>query len=115
LSPGALKQLASYDWPGNVRELEHCIERSVLISSDEVIDQLALHPSKPTRTSHPTTGKRVRTIEEVEREHILAILKLAGGKVSGPGGAAEKLQVAPTTLHSKMKRLGIKRSFKDRG
>jgi transcriptional regulator with GAF, ATPase, and Fis domain len=50
---------------------------------------------------------RLKTIDENAREHILAVLKKCNGKVSGPGGAAEILEVQPTTLHSKIKKLGI--------
>jgi formate hydrogenlyase transcriptional activator len=112
ISPRVMKQLLVYDWPGNVRELEHLIERSILLASGPVIDELYLHLSKPA-SGIGMSGRYIKTICEVERDHILAVLKLCDGKISGEGGAAEKLRIAPTTLASKIKRLGIKRGVNE--
>ncbi|GGB02537.1 hypothetical protein GCM10011511_27270 [Puia dinghuensis] len=111
ISPRVMRQLMAYDWPGNVRELEHLIERSVLLTFGAVVDKLYLQLPKPVASDISVAGRRIKTIEEVEREHILAVLKLCDGKISGEGGAAEKLRIAPTTLSSKIKRLGIKRGI----
>jgi transcriptional regulator with GAF, ATPase, and Fis domain len=108
LSPEALDQLYHYHWPGNVRELEHLMERSILLTSSSIIKEVML----PRLFNHNPLNNyqsagRLKTIDENAREHILAVLKKCNGKVSGPGGAAEILEVQPTTLHSKIKKLGI--------
>jgi formate hydrogenlyase transcriptional activator len=113
ISPRVMKQLMAYDWPGNVRELEHLIERSVLLTSGPTVDELYLPLSKPAASVISVSGRYIKTLDEVEREHILSVLKLCHGKISGEGGAAEKLRIAPTTLSSKIKRLGIKRGLNE--
>lgn len=103
-----LQQLRQYDWPGNVRELEHVIERQVLMTEGTTLMQVEL-PEQHT-AAIPAAG-RLQTLEEVERQHILHALKTCHGKVFGPGGAAEALHIPPTTLYSKMKKLGIKQGY----
>jgi len=108
LSPEALDQLYHYHWPGNVRELEHLMERSILLTSSSIIKEVMLPRlfNHNPINNYQSTG-RLKTIDENAREHILAVLKKCNGKVSGAGGAAEILEVQPTTLHSKIKKLGI--------
>ena len=109
ISDRALEELRSYDWPGNVRELEHLIERNVLLSRNNLIERIIL-PSHPSQETMPDNSlQRVKSIDENEKDYILSVLKKCNGRVSGPGGAAELLEVPPTTLNSKMKRLGITR------
>ena len=107
VSNKVIHELIRYDWPGNIREMEHLIERSMLLTTGTTISHIDL-PS-PRTTSLPTAPANVplKTIDEIERDHILAIIKYCGGQASGPGGAAEILGVPNSTLHSKMKRLGI--------
>ena len=108
IAPRALQEMAVYHWPGNIRELEHLIERSVLMTHGPIIREVHL----------PLVGKQLpvvdqpdpaamKTHEENERDHILAVLKKTKGRIRGNGGAAELLDLPPTTLHSKMKKLGI--------
>ncbi|RYD78653.1 MAG: response regulator [Sphingobacteriales bacterium] len=111
ISKEALAQLESYEWPGNIRELEHIIERTILLTDGETIRELKLPPSIKPKKQIEATGFQVRTMEEVEREHILSILKMCKGKIFGPGGAAEILNMPSTTLNSKIKKLGIKHEF----
>ncbi len=108
LSGQALTDLANYNWPGNVRELEHLVERSVLLSKGLVIDRIAIS-NKPNTAETAIEQPRVKTIDDNERDYILSILKKCSGRISGPVGAAELLDVPSTTLNSKMKRLGITR------
>ncbi|RWY55663.1 sigma 54-interacting transcriptional regulator [Mucilaginibacter gilvus] len=108
ISQQALSDLTHYHWPGNVRELEHLIERNVLLNRGNVIERISLPSSKP-ETDIAVTDTKVKTIDDNEREYILAVLKKCNGRISGPGGAAELLDVPSTTLNSKMKRLGITR------
>ena len=106
LSDGVLQELMRYDWPGNIRELEHLIERSILLTPGTKIGHIELPCSR--RISCPVSVP-LKTIDENERDHILAIIKYCRGRASGSGGAAEILGVPNSTLHSKMKRLGIVR------
>jgi DNA-binding NtrC family response regulator len=109
ISSSALAQLMQYDWPGNIRELEHLIERNVLLAKTNEIEKfdLPLHTVSPLQEN---SGK-LKTMKEMEKEHIMTALQNCGGKVSGPGGAAEVLQMQPQTLYSKMKKLGIKQGY----
>jgi len=128
ISTAALQQLTTYDWPGNIRELEHLIERAVLLSSGTEITDTGLPSGKQTKNpvggtphgignldaigSQQAAGK-TKTLEEVEKAYILEILHLCKGKISGPGGAAELLNIPSTTLNSKIKKLGISYEFTD--
>lgn len=104
LSATVKEEMLYYHWPGNVRELEHLIERSILLTRGPVIEQLFL----PVNLQHHMgAANKIKTIDENEREHILDVLRRCHGKISTKGGAAELLGVPPTTLSSKMKRLGI--------
>lgn len=107
----ALNTLMDYDWPGNVRELEHLIERSVLLAREGMIETIEIPKIPSASIPYAEPGIRVLTLEEMEREHILNILKVCNGKVFGPGGAAEMLNIPSTTLNSKIKKLGIKYEF----
>lgn len=111
ISPKVLKDLAAYDWPGNVRELEHLMERSILLADGTVIKDIYLPPVGQKNASKGPEESTVKTIDENERDHILAVLKKCNGRIWGYGGAAELLGVPPTTLNSKMKKLGIKKAF----
>ncbi|MDO7744144.1 MAG: sigma-54 dependent transcriptional regulator, partial [Pedobacter sp.] len=111
ISVRAMETLVAYDWPGNIRELEHLIERSILMSATPEIQEINL----PANTAGPHAVSdaplRMKTMEEMERDHILSILKMCKGKIFGPGGAAEVLKLPSTTLNSKIKKLGIKFEF----
>lgn len=97
--------LQTYPWPGNVREMENVIERAVILSRSPRLEFGDWLP-KPGVVSN---GLRIRTLEEVEREHIREALELTGWRVSGERGAAMLLGLKRTTLESKMKKLGIRR------
>lgn len=108
ISAKVLKELKSYDWPGNVRELEHQIERAILLADDATIREIHLpHRNLPGTGDAPAAQPSARTLEQIERTYIIEVLKRCGGKISGVGGAAEVLEIPGTTLHSKMKKLGI--------
>jgi len=110
VSQHALDQIAQYDWPGNIRELEHVIERSILLSDDHVLRYIYLPNRKPKDGAHRTHNESsVKTIEENEREHIINVLKQCNGRVAGFRGAAKFLGIPPSTLTSKLKRLGIEK------
>ena len=102
----ALAALTRYSWPGNVRELQNVIERAVILSPGPVLrlawDEL---PQRPA----PGAPAQVRTLEEVEREHILRVLQDTKWVVGGPNGAAAHLGLRRTTLLYRMEKLGISR------
>lgn len=110
-SSAAMKQLIAYDWPGNVREMEHLIERCLLLADGLVINELPLPVIMEQVSSISETGSAVKTIDQIEREHILSVLRLSNGKIAGAGGAAEKLNIPSSTLNSKMRRLNIIKGY----
>ena len=97
-----MERLRHHPWPGNVRELRNLIERSVILSDTRVLT--VDFPSAAASEAGAAT-----TLEEAERRHILQALQRCGWRIRGPRGAAEQLGVNPTTLHSKIKKLGISR------
>lgn len=110
ISQQALDELLNYNWPGNIRELEHVIERSVLLATENILKEVHLMPLKNNSTSLvKSEDATIKTIDQNERDHILKILRLVNGRITGSGGAAELLGIPPSTLHSKIKRLGIRK------
>ncbi len=107
LTDGAMKRLKDYSWPGNVRELENIIERSIILCGGRSIDQEHIQVEAGQQED---TERKIRPMSDVEKGHIIEALKAANGKVSGGGGAAELLGLKPTTLESRMKKLGIDRA-----
>jgi transcriptional regulator with GAF, ATPase, and Fis domain len=105
VSERAMQQLTDYRWPGNIRELEHLVERHVLMSKTPVIDGFSLPVTVAPAAAAVETA--VKTVEEVERDHILEILRRCNGRISGRGGAAELLNIPPTTLSYRIRKLGI--------
>jgi formate hydrogenlyase transcriptional activator len=103
-----MEALIRYRWPGNIRELENVIERAVILSPGPV---LRLSPRDlKSRIAPGQNTDRQQTLEEVERNHILKTLEETRWVVSGPSGAASRLGLKRTTLHFRMKKLGIARS-----
>jgi len=106
-----MRALESYDWPGNVRELENVIERALILSTGPT-----LHVNEFARGRRAAqTGERsvpsspLRTLDDVDREHIRIVLDRCGWRVNGEGNAAEVLGLHPNTLRFRMKKLGISR------
>jgi formate hydrogenlyase transcriptional activator len=106
IEPESLDRLIRYSWPGNIRELENVIERSVILSHDKIlrIDERLL--STPNATTFP---KASSGLVDVERQHILQVLAATQWQIEGTGGAAEQLGLAPSTLRSRIKKLGLHR------
>jgi len=94
--------LQRYPWPGNIRELRNAIERTMILSKSTTV-QVDL-----PKISDSTKPQSV-TLEELERRHILGVLESTGWRVRGKNGAAELLGLKPTTLDSRIKKLGIQR------
>jgi PAS domain S-box-containing protein len=108
LTEGDVRRLMQYDWPGNVRELENVIERAAILARHARL-RIDL-PAAKTAAAVPAPADRLLTDDERrerDRANILAALESCGGKVFGRGGAAELLDVKPTTLASRIKALGI--------
>jgi formate hydrogenlyase transcriptional activator len=120
VSQETMARLMSYAWPGNIRELQNVMERAVVLSSGPILrldkdfvpivaSEVSLRPAEnPAREAELPTG--LRTLEEVQRSHILAALEQAEGVVDGPRGAARILDLHPNTLRHRMSKLGIKRA-----
>ena len=98
----SMDALQRYTWPGNVRELRNIIERATILSSGP-----ALHVELPA--SSDQTVSTGMTLEAVERQHITAVLEEVRWRIRGEGGAAQRLGLNPSTLESRMQKLGIKR------
>jgi len=109
ISSAMMNQLQRYRWPGNVRELEGIVQRALISSSGPVLNLAeSLVTESHDKAETPATSS-VSDLKLVEREHIVAVLEDADWKISGGAGAAAKLGIPPSTLRSKMKKLGIAR------
>lgn len=121
----SLKALEQYHWPGNVRELEHLVERAVLSTHGDVLKIVPPAPgvSPPANTQPkgtPLTGTgfdsrrmQLASLAENEQAHIQMVLDHTKGRISGPRGAAAILGVPPSTLRSRIKKLGLKLHLDD--
>jgi transcriptional regulator with GAF, ATPase, and Fis domain len=105
-----MERLVLYDWPGNVRELRNVLERAVILSPGSILHLDGMEDSRPRSSEPAPGGGRGRTLAEVERAHILGVLEALEWRVRGPGNAAEELGLNASTLYSRMKKLGIRRS-----
>jgi len=107
ISEESLRELQRNRWPGNVRELRNVIERAVILATGP-----RLVVAVP-RFENPRTPPTAMSLSELQARHIRAVLASTKGRVRGPGGAAERLGLKPTTLESRMSRLGIARMKPD--
>jgi transcriptional regulator with PAS, ATPase and Fis domain len=109
ISESMKRQLMAYDWPGNIRELENLLAREVVLyaggKQSGVLDAALLLPPVSAGTAEAAPG----SMEDAERRHIESVLALARWVLEGPKGAAATLGLNPSTLRSRMKRLGIQR------
>ncbi len=108
LAPEVIGALKRYTWPGNVRELEHLMERSVLLTEGTTIHEVPL-PAVGEPAGEDGDGFP-RALQEIEASYIIKVLKRCNGRISGAGGAADILGIPATTLHSKMKKLGVSKA-----
>jgi formate hydrogenlyase transcriptional activator len=95
-----MEALQSHPWPGNVRELRNVLEHGVIVTSGDTLRVPMLLPDDPG-------AQPEQTLASCEREHILESLSKTGWRIKGPRGAATKLGINPSTLYSRMQRLGI--------
>jgi formate hydrogenlyase transcriptional activator len=104
----SMERIQSYSWPGNVRELQNVLERAAILAEGPIVGVEAELPDRPgSRRSEGEAPVAAANLNDVQREHILAVLKSTGGVVEGSKGAATILGVHPNTLRSRMKKLGI--------
>jgi transcriptional regulator with GAF, ATPase, and Fis domain len=124
LTRAAVVKLQNYDWPGNIRELRNVIERAVILARGGPVDfslpasASSTAPPRSIPRPAPADGSKPKLeflteteLEQRARENLLVILEKAHWKIKGPDGAAELLGVKPTTLLSRMKRMGFKREM----
>ncbi len=113
LTAEAAAKIADYAWPGNVRELHNVIERAAILARGEWIGLAELPDMSGPHEAQPpaalVAAEPDRRIEEVERAHIAQVLNERGWKIEGPEGAAAALGLRPSTLRSRMVRLGVER------
>ena len=102
----AMTALQNYSWPGNVRELENFVERAVILTHGP---DLYVSLTELKQMPRPVSDSKATTLEQAEREHILRTLSATNWVIGGPAGAATKLGMKRTTLHSKMQKMGITR------
>jgi len=109
IAPETMSALVSYQWPGNIRELQNFIERSVILTSGNV-----LHPPLASlKSAAEAESLGAITLEDAEREHIRKTLEQTRWVVAGPNGAAARLGIKRSTLYFRMQKLGISRTKKD--
>jgi formate hydrogenlyase transcriptional activator len=134
VSQATMDFLVAYRWPGNIRELQNIIERAVVLSQGSVlavnanlltaeVSDLSANPARGAgycavasagASNNSDTGwpgpPSSTSLEEVERRHILTVLQKTGGLIEGAQGAARILDLNPSTLRGRIKKLGIKRN-----
>jgi len=119
LTRAAITKLQCYDWPGNIRELRNVIERAVILARGGALDfDLPSGDAPPPKTRFNKAGGDDNAEQEFlteaqmqqrERGNLLAVLAKTGWKIKGADGAAELLGLKPTTLLSRMKKMGLKK------
>lgn len=116
LSPDAMEFLRKHRWPGNVRELQNRLERAVILCKGNVIEAEHLElkkkrgrPAEGTGSGAAMQSETIESFDQAVRRHILKALERSDGKIYGETGAAALLDMKPTTLQSKMRKLGIRR------
>ncbi|RFM33649.1 AAA family ATPase [Chitinophaga silvisoli] len=106
IHPACIPALLAYSWPGNIRELENVVERAVIAATDPYI--MIIPPQRrQVAASSDTSPPRTASLAESERIAIIQALRQCNGKIRGPQGAAAMLDIKPTTLEARMKKLGI--------
>jgi len=109
IAPHALDRLQAYDWPGNVRELQNIVERALILSGGERLHfpELARDVVSRRAPARADDDGPVRTLNQAMADYIRAVLRRTGGKVAGPGGAPALLDMKPSTLRWRIKKLGL--------
>ena len=107
ISNQSLQRLQAYRWPGNIRELENIIERAIILTDNPMLEiDLAQLPI-PAESHIKSAQQNDSSLDSIAREHILAILEQTRWMIEGAKGAAQMLDLKPSTLRYRMKKLGI--------
>ncbi len=106
IDPACIPALLAYRWPGNIRELENLVERAVIAATDPYI-MIVPPQSRRVASSSDTSPPPTTSLADAERTTIIQALRQCNGKIRGPQGAAAMLDIKPTTLEARMKKLGI--------
>jgi formate hydrogenlyase transcriptional activator len=109
IPPETMSALISHQWPGNIRELQNFIERSVILTSGNVLQA----PLGSLNSAAESESLGAITLEDAERDHIRKTLEQTRWVVAGPNGAAARLGIKRSTLYFRMQKLGISRTNKD--
>jgi formate hydrogenlyase transcriptional activator len=109
ISSETMSALVSYPWPGNIRELQNFIERSVIVTSGDILQP----PLASLTNAAEVQSVGAITLEDAERDHIRKALEQTRWVVAGPNGAAARLGIKRSTLYFRMQKLGISRTNKD--
>jgi formate hydrogenlyase transcriptional activator len=97
-----MNALQQYGWPGNIRELRNVVERAMIVATGPRL-------TIPLPTQAAPVGKRSARLADIEKEHIRSVLDSTGWRIRGPGGAADRLGLRPTTLETRLAKLGLRR------
>jgi transcriptional regulator with GAF, ATPase, and Fis domain len=120
IEPSAMEELLQYHWPGNIREMANIVEQAFVLNDGKTPLQWR-HPLinsgvialSDLAIKQPASLEHVKEMQQAtEREYILSVLKKSNGRIRGAGGAAETLGLKPTTLESRMEKLGIKKNHR---
>lgn len=103
-----MDRLTAYEWPGNVRELQNVIERALILSPGPVL-RLAEPPGPTRQPASQASGSLGNDLRGIERRRILEALEAARWRIKADGNAASRLGLKPSSLRTRMKRLGIER------
>lgn len=106
ICPESLQRLSQYHWPGNIRELQNILERAAIVATPPVLEVTSLPQQISTQPVEAHESTQL-TLAQAERQHITQTLKKANGVIAGKQGAAEMLDLPPSTLRSRMKKLNI--------
>jgi formate hydrogenlyase transcriptional activator len=106
IDSATLRRLVAYPWPGNIRELQNVLERAVILSAGPALE---VEPDVLGHIDDAPAGRASAALEDVERDHVLAVLQETKWVIEGPRGAAVILGLHPNTLRSRLKRLGVSR------
>jgi transcriptional regulator with GAF, ATPase, and Fis domain len=109
IPPEVLRTLERHDWPGNVRELENVLQQAIILSHEGTLELGAFNQPSVEAADQPVIQEESQALADIERDHIRRILMNAGWRVEGAAGAAHILGLRPSTLRSRMRKLGIQR------
>ena len=104
-----INALQNYHWPGNIRELRNVVERAVINTTGNALQ--LMDPLSPTPLDAEPLLSGIKTLQGAERDHIIQALKFTNWRISGKNGAAVLLDINPSTLRTRMKKLGIQKSI----